>query len=509
MSSKTDETGHRQPSMKRLWKTFATAVVAATMLAGAGFVAPTSVEAGGETRSISIYHTHTKERLNITYKVNGRYIPSAMKKINYIMRDWRRNETVRIDPKTIDLMWELHADLGSRAPVHIVCGYRSAKTNGFLKRIGRNVAKRSQHVLGKAIDLYFPDVSSEKIRNSAMVRQVGGVGYYRRSAGPTGFVHIDSGKVRHWPRISNSQLAKIFRDGRKTVGRRLNRNDEVMLASAEDDAKLAAQSAAASGEDFDEDNGPEILETKAAKKAVKESDKDLKAAVKIDVKVDVPEPKAKPVTIADKPEEVAEGYPVPLPRAKPIEILFMAANEMKIEPAAAPPEKQVPSRARPLADSLGTVEAAETLVEEPQFEQASNTSAKGSFAEELRDGTAEGTPLIKSLSASASGDDIFWWPKSLTFQPDATVRRDGAPQKFELEQDQLAGLVAAASAAEAPAKPKRQKLAAVQTTSSSGKGDMLVVNRAGKGGLLFDEPAGGAKRQKLGQLRLGDETVSD
>jgi uncharacterized protein YcbK (DUF882 family) len=491
MSSKTDETGHRQPYMKRLWKTFAAAAVAATMLAGSGILTPVSVEASGETRTISIYHTHTKERLNITYKVNGRYIPSAMKKINYILRDWRRNEVVRIDPKTIDLMWELHADLGSRAPVHIVCGYRSAKTNGFLKRIGRNVAKKSQHILGKAIDLYFPDVSSEKIRNSAMVRQVGGVGYYRRSAGPTGFVHIDSGHVRHWPRISNSQLAQIFRDGRKTVGRRLNRNDEVMMASAEDDAKLAAQ-AAASGEDFDEDNGPEIVETK-------KPGRELRAAVK----VDVPAPKAKPVTIADRPEEVAEGYPVPLPRAKPIEILFMAANDMKIEPASAPPEKQVPERARPVADALGTVEAAETLVEEPQFEQASNTAAKGSFAAELLDGTAEGTPMIKTLAASASGDDIFWWPKSLTFQPDATIRRDGAPQKFELEQDQLAGLVAAASAAEAPM-PLR--LAAV--TTASGKSDMLVVNRAGKGGLLIDEPPARAKRQKLGQLR-NDETATD
>src|SRR5690349_12128646 len=106
--------------------------------------------AGGETRTLSLYHVHTRESLTITYKVDGRYIPSALDKINHLLRDWRRNEVIRIDPKTIDLMWELHADLGSTQPVHIVCGYRSPMTNAFLKRIGRNVAKKSQHMVAKA-----------------------------------------------------------------------------------------------------------------------------------------------------------------------------------------------------------------------------------------------------------------------------------------------------------------------------------------------------------------------
>ena len=145
-----------------------------------------TAHSGGETRTLSLYHIHTKERLTITYMKDGKYIPSAMKKINYLMRDWRRNEVITISPRTIDLMWELHADLGSKRPVHIVSGYRSPKTIAFLKKIGRNVAKKSQHMVGHAIDLYFPDVPTIKIRNSALVRQVGGVGYYRSGGGPTG-----------------------------------------------------------------------------------------------------------------------------------------------------------------------------------------------------------------------------------------------------------------------------------------------------------------------------------
>ena len=55
-----------------------------------------------------------------------------------------RQVLTAVDPKTVDLMWELHADLGSKAPIHIICGYRSATTNAMLKKIGRNVARQGK-----------------------------------------------------------------------------------------------------------------------------------------------------------------------------------------------------------------------------------------------------------------------------------------------------------------------------------------------------------------------------
>ena len=444
--------------------------------------------AGGETRTLSLYHVHTKESLTITYKVDGRYIPSALEKINYLMRDWRRKEVIRIDPKTIDLMWELHADLGSTRPVHIICGYRSPKTNSFLKRIGRNVAKKSQHMIGKAIDLYFPDVSTEKLRNSALVRQVGGVGYYR-SSGPSGFVHIDSGKVRMWPRVAPNQLAKIFRDYRKTVGARLNRDDQIMVATSEADnaamnAKMASLVASSEGDDEDavENTAPEA-EAKAA-----------------------PTPRVKP---AQRPVEVVDKYPVPLPRPKPIEVLMMAAANMKIEPAAAPAnDVQTNFKSRFDSESLGVIAGAESMAEEPDVTQTANVSAKGSFADSVRDGTAENVPLIRPLTtASAGNDDLFWWPKQLTFSPDQAIRRDGAPQEVvpddsetiaEMAAPQLSSsgsmMVAQANAATLPEIPTLQ-------TVSSGKGDMLEVNRTAKGSMLMNQPvAMKKKRQSIGDF---------
>lgn len=455
------------------WKKAVATAAIASLLAAGGFLARPgeTLAAGGETRTISLYHVHTKESLTITYKVNGRYVPSAMKKINYLMRDWRRNSVITIDPKTIDLMWELHADLGSRQPVHIICGYRSAKTNGFLKRIGRGVARKSQHVRGKAIDMFFPDVSTEKVRNSALVRRVGGVGYYR---GRNGFVHIDSGNVRHWPRISQRQLAGIFRNYRKTIGARLSRKDQIMIATAET-KKLMQEAARRDTSAYDE-NDDEAPEAQAAA-----------SGPVLDTAADAPTPRLKP--------EVAVAK-APRPQPKPIEVLLMAASRMKIEPASAPPETQnFAAKPKPVADNLGAVAAAETLIEEPQLEQVSNISAKSEFAAEIRDGTSKKTPLIKPLMAAAAAADVNWWPAQLVYNADAQIRRDGAPQILD-------DVLAAPQKVEQDAQQKALAVMIVNV-ASAGKSDMLEVNRAAKGGLLVVTPA--RKKQKVGQLAPAGE----
>jgi uncharacterized protein YcbK (DUF882 family) len=186
--------------------------------------------AAAELRSLQLYHVHTGDSLTITYKRDGQYIPSAMAQLDYFLRDWRTNGLISMSGETIDLMWELHQELGSKAPIRIICGFRSAETNALLKRIGRHVATRSQHILGRAIDLEFPDVPLERLRNSALVRQAGGVGYYPGRKG--GFVHIDSGNVRHWPWISKARLAEIFAEHTGSIGDKTGQLASNALAAA-------------------------------------------------------------------------------------------------------------------------------------------------------------------------------------------------------------------------------------------------------------------------------------
>ena len=166
----------------------------------------------GRGRIISIHNIHTKETLTVTYKQNGRYIKSAMKKIDHIMRDWRRNESRVMRKDLIDLLWDVHNQLGSRKPIYLISGYRSLKTNNKLRKTRGGQAKRSRHILGMAADVHFPDIPIRELRDSALIRQKGGVGYYPTSGLP--FVHMDVGRVRHWPRIARPQLAKLFPKGR-------------------------------------------------------------------------------------------------------------------------------------------------------------------------------------------------------------------------------------------------------------------------------------------------------
>jgi uncharacterized protein YcbK (DUF882 family) len=188
--------------------------LAAGLVLGLAVIFGSASSASAETRTLKIYFLHTKERAEITYKKNGRYIKSGLQQVNHMLRDWRRNEPTNMDPRLIDLLWEVYRASGSRDYIHVVSGYRAPATNNMLRSRSSGVAKNSQHTLGKAVDFYLPDVKLSTLRNLGLKMHVGGVGYYPKSGSP--FVHLDVGSVRHWPRLSRRELASVFPDG-KTI----------------------------------------------------------------------------------------------------------------------------------------------------------------------------------------------------------------------------------------------------------------------------------------------------
>jgi uncharacterized protein YcbK (DUF882 family) len=164
--------------------------------------------ANGDTRTITFHHIHLKEDTTITYKVNGKYDQAALQKVNQALRDWRTGQPTNMDPHLIDALWEVYRETGAQEPIHVIGGYRSPATNEMLRRRSSGVAKFSQHMLGKAVDFYIPDVSLDSIRDAGLRLQRGGVGFYPSSGAP--FVHMDVGSVRHWPRMPEAQLARIM-----------------------------------------------------------------------------------------------------------------------------------------------------------------------------------------------------------------------------------------------------------------------------------------------------------
>ncbi|WP_460451279.1 DUF882 domain-containing protein [Alsobacter sp. SYSU BS001988] len=168
--------------------------------------------AEGDTRSLTLFHTHRNETATITYRRHGRFDADGLDQLNAFLRDWRNDKSTRMDPRLFDVVWEAYREAGSRAPIHIVSAYRSPETNAMLHRRSRAVSEQSQHMLGKAMDIRMPDVETGKLRSAAMRLQHGGVGYYASEA----FVHVDTGSIRAWPRMTQDQLARLFPDG-KTV----------------------------------------------------------------------------------------------------------------------------------------------------------------------------------------------------------------------------------------------------------------------------------------------------
>ncbi|MCF4099624.1 DUF882 domain-containing protein [Maritalea mediterranea] len=186
----------------------AAAILVAALLAPS-LVVP-SYAAGD--RTLYLYYTHTRETAKITFKRNGRYDKKGLAELNYFLRDWRRNEPTKMDPRLFDLVWEVYQEVGAKKPIHVVSAYRAPKTNAMLRARSSGVAKNSNHTRGLALDFYIPGVPVSKLRQVAMKKHVGGVGYYPSSGSP--FVHLDTGSVRAWPRMTTAQLKRIFPDGK-------------------------------------------------------------------------------------------------------------------------------------------------------------------------------------------------------------------------------------------------------------------------------------------------------
>jgi len=150
--------------------------------------------AKGETRALAMFNPHTGESINLVYCENGYYVPEALSEINYFFRDFRANLVKPIDPKLLDLLHTIHQSSDTTKPFNLVSGYRSPQTNAMLAAEFEGVARHSMHIEGKAADINLPGRQLSILQRIALAMRFGGVGYYPQS----GFVHVDTGRIRHW-----------------------------------------------------------------------------------------------------------------------------------------------------------------------------------------------------------------------------------------------------------------------------------------------------------------------
>ncbi|AGA90717.1 hypothetical protein Thimo_1952 [Thioflavicoccus mobilis 8321] len=146
-------------------------------------------------RLLSFHHQHTGERLTVCYRIGDNYQRSELQKVNHLFRDFRTDDIVPIDPKLLDILYDLRRSIGNEDAVYeILSAYRSPKTNAMLRSRSRRVAKKSLHMRGQAIDIRLSNTRTRRVRDTAVALGRGGVGYYPNS----NFVHLDTGTVRRW-----------------------------------------------------------------------------------------------------------------------------------------------------------------------------------------------------------------------------------------------------------------------------------------------------------------------
>jgi uncharacterized protein YcbK (DUF882 family) len=145
-------------------------------------------------KKLAFEHTHTGEKLSLTYFERGYYIKDALHEIDYLLRDFRSNDVHPIDTALLNQLFNLRQTLGINKPFQVISGFRSPFTNSQLRKHSHGVAEHSYHMQGRAIDIRVEGVSSRTIRNAALAKAQGGVGYYPRS----NFVHLDTGNLRAW-----------------------------------------------------------------------------------------------------------------------------------------------------------------------------------------------------------------------------------------------------------------------------------------------------------------------
>ncbi len=295
------------------------------LLAGAGSVHDAT--ALNETRTLSFHHTHSGEDLTVTFKRDGRYDEESLKKLNHFLRDWRSQDQTTMDRHLFDILWEVYRDVDGRKPIQIISAYRSPATNSMLRRRSSGVARFSQHMLGHAMDFYIPDVPLENIRAAGLRLQRGGVGFYPTSGSP--FVHLDTGSVRHWPRMTQEQLAKVFPNGR-TV--HLPSNGGPMkgyeLARADIERRGNGDSASTGV------RMPNLFASlfKSSKPATEEDDEGASAPARNEK----PTPASVAAAATARSADARSADPVPTPRAKPpiAATLQLASADAQIVPAA-------------------------------------------------------------------------------------------------------------------------------------------------------------------------------
>jgi uncharacterized protein YcbK (DUF882 family) len=144
--------------------------------------------ASAEPLTVQIVQLQTGETLSLR---PGRLpAPSVL---NRFLRCAKDRRYTLMDPRLVAAAVAAARTLNA-SRVEILSAFRTSRLNGTMRAESRQVALRSRHINGQALDLRLPAVSIVALCDHFRALKLGGVGCYPGHH----FVHIDVGPVRHW-----------------------------------------------------------------------------------------------------------------------------------------------------------------------------------------------------------------------------------------------------------------------------------------------------------------------
>ena len=120
-------------------------------------------------RELAFRHTHTGESLTLLCSSGGAFDTAGLDRVDHFLRDFRTGDLHRIDRGLLDFLRDLHRETRSTGMFEVISGYRSPATNAMLRGKSGDVAKKSLHLQGRAIDLRLTDVATADLRDEAII----------------------------------------------------------------------------------------------------------------------------------------------------------------------------------------------------------------------------------------------------------------------------------------------------------------------------------------------------
>ena len=145
--------------------------------------------------NLILVNSNTGEKIKQKFKTNSFFNIIDYPKLNHFFRDWRENKVIQIDKGVLNIFFKICQEAvepNDFLEVQINSGYRTLKTNEYLRRQSRNVAKNSLHISGRAIDFKIINLAKDDAEKFADQMSPGGLGVYKS------FLHIDTGPYRRW-----------------------------------------------------------------------------------------------------------------------------------------------------------------------------------------------------------------------------------------------------------------------------------------------------------------------